>query len=254
MKKIFLYILAGSLCFTACKKDDDDVATYVEPEDIGVQNTYDDQSIVKFLDENYLDTQGNIKPFSSTDASDDNYKKLSQLSPITLPSGVVYIVRAGAQPEDSTPPVTGTVIGNRDIIKIMMRSKTYLAANTDGNVAFISGTDLINTIDGNGSPLTDPTYYYIADKNPLIVNATTDAAKQKSYYMVEGFNEALQKFKAFDIPNGAPYNLQGVIIVPSRAAFARDAHYNYTGYSFRNRSFVFNFQVYKTETRPADQN
>ncbi|SDQ15415.1 hypothetical protein SAMN05421664_0771 [Chryseobacterium soldanellicola] len=246
MKKIFLYILAGSLCFTACKKDDD-VATYVEPEDISVQNTYDDQSIQKFLDENYLDTQGNIKPFSSTDASDDNYKKLSQLNPVTLPSGVVYIMRDSAQPDP------GTAIGNRDIIKLMLRSKTYLAANTDGNVAFISGTDFVNTIDGTGSPIVDPTYYYIANKNPLIVNATTDAAKQKSYYMVEGLNEALQKFKAFDLSNGASYNLQGVIIVPSRAAFARDAHYNYTGYSFRNRSFVFNFQVYKTEARPADQ-
>ncbi|MCS3529921.1 hypothetical protein [Chryseobacterium sp. JUb7] len=256
MKKIFLYILAGSLCFTACKKDDDDTSTYVEPEDITVQNSYDDQSIDKFLDANYLDAQGNIKAFSSTDTADDHQTKLSAMipAPVKLPSGVVYIVRAGAQPEDSTPPVTGTTIGNRDIVKMMLRSKTYLAANTDGNVAFISGSDFVNVIDGGGSPVLDPTYYYIADENLLIKNATTDVAKTKGYYMIEGFNEALQKFKAFDLPNGANYNLQGVIIVPSRAAFARDPHYNYTGYSFRNRSFVFNFQVYKTEARPINQN
>lgn len=60
MKKIFLYILAGSLSFTACKKDDE-VETYKEPEDITVQNNYDDQAIKKFMDENYLDAQGNIK-------------------------------------------------------------------------------------------------------------------------------------------------------------------------------------------------
>lgn len=245
MKKIFLYILTGSLCFSACKRDDD-VETYKEPEDIAVQNTYDDQSIQKFLDENYLDAQGNIKAFSNTDDSDDNEKKLSELNPVTLPSGVIYIVRAGAQPSDLTPPA-GTTIGSDDIIRIMMRAKTYLAANTDGNVAFISGTDFVNTIDGTGTPVVDPAYYYV--KESILEDATTDAAKQRSYYEIEGFREALQKFKAFDQPDSAPYNLQGVIIVPSRAAFARDSHFNYTGYSFRNRSFVFNFQVYKTTPR-----
>ena len=71
MKKIFLYILAGSLCFSACKKDDE-VETYVEPSDIATQNTYDDQAIQKYLNENYLDAQGNIKAFSATDTADDD--------------------------------------------------------------------------------------------------------------------------------------------------------------------------------------
>ncbi|MCW3162400.1 hypothetical protein [Chryseobacterium oryctis] len=250
MKKIFLYILAGSLCFTACKKDGDDTPTYVEPEDIATQNSYDDQSIQKFLDNNYLDSQGNIKAFSSTDTSDDNEKKLSELNPITLPSGVVYIVRAGAQPEDSSPPVTGTTIGEKDILTILSKTTTYLAANTDGNVAFIAGTSMsgYSPLEGSGSPFKDPMFYYVK-KNVL----TSDTSKDKNYYEIEGFQEAIRKFKAFNQDNGAPYNLQGVIIVPSRAAFARDAHYNYSGYSFRNRSFVFNFQVYKSETRPADQ-
>lgn len=243
MKKIFLYILAGSLCFSACKKDDD-VETYVEPEDIAVQNNYDDQAIQKYLTEHYLDSQGNIKTFSSTDPADDNETKLSAMSPITLPSGVVYIIRNGAQPDP------GTTIGATDITRIMMKSQTALAADNDGNVTFISYSDFFNTIDGTGSPLIDPKFYYIADQDPLITAATTDVAKQKNYYMIEGFSEALQKYKAFNKADDENYNLQGVILVPSRAAFARDAHYNYTGYSFRNRTFIFNFQVYKTEARP----
>lgn len=235
----------GSLCFSACKKDDD-VATYVEPEDIAVQNTYDDQSIDKFLDANYLDTQGNIKAFSATDTADDHQTKLSALvpAPVKLPSGVVYITRTGAQPNP------GTTIGSSDILRVMMRARTYLAANTDGNVAFIGASDFINTIDGGGSPITDPMYFYYVT-NTVLNKATTDAAKQRNYYEIEGFKEGLQKFKAFDIPNGSPYNLQGVIIVPSRAAYARDANYYSTG--FRNRTFVFNFQVYGTKARPADQ-
>ncbi|KFF11758.1 hypothetical protein IW15_13735 [Chryseobacterium soli] len=250
MKKIFLYILAGSLCFSACKKDDADT-TYTEPADINVQNDYDNQAIAKFMNENYLDAQGNIKAFSSTDTSDDNQTKLTDLPHTTLPSGTIYFIRAGAQPADV--PTPGYAIGSTDIIRIMMKSKSYLAVNTDGNVAFQTGVDFLNTINGSTIPAVDPKFYYISDKDPLIVNATTDAAKQKSYYMIEGFNEALQKFQAFNKGNSEAYNLQGVIIVPSRAAFARDPYNNYTGSSLRNNSFVFNFQVYGTAPRPAGQ-
>jgi hypothetical protein len=253
MKKIFLYILAGSLSFTACKKDDE-IEQYREPEDIAVQNNYDDQAIKKFMDENYLDAQGNIKAFSSTDTSDDNEKKLSDLPHETLPSGTIYITRPGAQPEDANPPVQGKTIGETDIIRIMMRAKTYTAINTDGNSAFADVIDFTgySPIDGSGTPLVDPKFYYIKNTDPLITGATTEAAKNPSYYMIEGFGEGLRKFKAFDQSDDSPYNLQGVIIVPSRAAFARDPHYNYNNNSFRNRTFVFNFQVYKTTTRPVE--
>ncbi|WP_050022420.1 hypothetical protein [Chryseobacterium sp. P1-3] len=65
------------LCvFLHVRKSDDDVNTYVEPEDINVQNSYDDQAIKKFMDENYLDVQGNIKSFSATDTADDKEKKI----------------------------------------------------------------------------------------------------------------------------------------------------------------------------------
>ncbi|TZF94212.1 hypothetical protein FW781_16470 [Chryseobacterium panacisoli] len=244
MKKIFLYILAGSLCFSACKKDDE-TSPYVEPEDIATQNTYDDQAIKKFMDENYLDTQGNIKAFSTTDTIDDNEKKLSELSPITLPSGTIYIMRSGAQPS----PAAGKTIESTDIIKIMGRVYSYLAVNSDGNTSFQAKAAFLNTIDGTGIPVIDPMFYYT--KKSILESGTTDAAKKASYYQIPGFREALQKFKAFDnLSNEAPYNLQGVIIVPSRAAFARNPHYPYLNTSYRNKSFVFNFQIYGREDRP----
>ena len=247
MKKIFLYILTGSLCFSACKKDDE-VETYKEPEDISVQNSYDDQAIKKFMSENYLDTQGNIKAFSTTDTSDDNEKKLIDLPYQTLPSGTIYIVREGAQ-----PTVDPQTIGPKDILTLMIRTTGYLAINTDGNVAFAAALPITNTINGNGLPIIDPMYYYV--KQSVLDAATTGVAQQRSYYEVEGFREAIQKFKAFkDLPSGDPYNLQGVILVPSRAAFARDPHYPYnTQYSLRNYSMVFNFQVYGRADRPDGQ-
>ncbi|MDR6460806.1 hypothetical protein J2786_003940 [Chryseobacterium vietnamense] len=248
MKKIFLYILAGSLCFTACKKDDD-TSPYVEPEDIATQNTYDDQAIKKFMDENYLDAQGNIKAFSSTDTSDDNEKKLSELSPVTLPSGTIYIMRSGAQPVN---PTANQTIKDDDIIKIMGRGYSYLAVNSDGSTTFQAKAAFLNTIDGTGVPVIDPMYYYVK-KSILSTVTTPDAAKKAKYYQIPGFREALQKFKAFDNLTGeSPYNLQGVIIVPSRAAFARNPHYPYLNTSYRNKSFVFNFQIYGREDRPSD--
>ncbi|KMQ58544.1 hypothetical protein ACM46_21085 [Chryseobacterium angstadtii] len=248
MKKIFLYILTGSLCFSACKKDDE-VETYKEPEDITVQNNYDDQAIKKFMSENYLDAQGNIKAFSTTDTSDDNEKKLIDMPYETLPSGTIYIMREGAQPAVDE----GQTIKPQDILTMMIKATAYLAANSDGNVSFISSLNISNTINGSALPLIDPMYYYV--KNSVLTAATTGVAQQRSYYEIEGFQEAIQKFKAFNnLPSGAPYNLQGVILVPSRAVFARDPHYPYnTQYSLRNYSMVFNFQVYGRADRPAGQ-
>jgi len=246
MKKIFLYILAGSLCFTACKKDDE-VETFVEPEDINVRNSYDQQAIQKFMDNNYLDSQGNIKAFTS-DAADDNEKKLSQLNPQTLPSGVIYIKRDGAQPNPGVTINTDSNSSTASLIKTMIRGYNYLALETDGNITFSSPGTLINTIDGSGSPVTDPRFYYV--KEAVLNAATTDIAKQRGYYEIEGLQEALKYFNGFqNTPSSASYNLQGVIIVPSKAAFARDENY----YGLKNMSFVFNFQIYHTETRPADQ-
>ncbi len=247
MKKIFLYILAGSVCFSACKKDDED-DSFVEPTDINVRNSYDEQAIQKFMNNNYLDSQGNIKAFSSTDASDDNEKKLSDLSPQTLPSGVIYIVRDGAQPSPGVAIETNSSATNATQIKTMIRANYYIATESNGDVNFTTSGTLFNTIDGNGSPYTDPIFYYV--KKSVLDAATTDAAKQRKYYEIKGFQEGLKQFHGFEnTANGAPYNLQGVIIVPSKAAFARDSNY----YSLQNACFVFNFQIYDAKTRPADQ-
>lgn len=241
MKKIFLYVLAGSLCFSACKKDDE-VETYKEPEDINLQNTYDNEAIQKFLENNYLDAKGNIKPFSSTDSADDNETKLKDLNPQTTPSGAIYIIRATGQPNP------GTAIGDTDVMRIMMRAKAYLAGNTDGNTSFLTSSNFsgFSPLDETGNPVSDPIFYYSKKSTRDI------SGKPKSYYEMEGFQEAIRKFKAFDQADSENYNLQGVIIVPSKAAYARDEHFNFgTQYSspFRNTTFIFNLQVYKSTPR-----
>lgn len=236
MKKTFLFLALASIAITSCRKDDD--GEVVPEVNMETQNSYDDEASQKFLETHAFDAKGNIKDYVETDTTQ---VKLSSLNPITLPSGVIYVIRQGAQPSN------GTNIGATDIISLMSTSTTYVATSTDGKTAFTSPYAFKNTITGSGIPELDPAYFNV--KQSVLDNATGDLAKQRNFYEIEGFKEALQKFKAFDIPDESNYNLQGLIIVPSRAAFARDAHFNYSGISFKDRSFVFSFQVYKTTPR-----
>ena len=236
MKKTFLFLALASIAITSCRKDDNEE---IVPEvSIETQNTYDNQAAEQFLQTHYLDARGNIKDYVATDTAN---VKLASLNPITLPSGVIYIMKPTNQPNPGTP------IGSSDIIRLMNNTTTYVATENEGKVAFNSPYIFRNTISGSGIPELDPPYYYV--KQSILDNAKEGVAKQRSFYEIEGFKEALQKFKAYDISDESNYTLQGVIIVPSRAAFARDSHFDYSGIVFRNRSFVFNFQVYKTTPR-----
>lgn len=235
MKKTFLFLALASIAITSCRKEDDEIVPEVN---IETQNSYDDQAAEKFLQTHYLDLKGNIKDYVDTDTT---HVKLASLNPITLPSGVIYVMRSSAQ------PVPGKSIGSTDILRLMSTTVTYVATNIDNVSSYNSPFTFRNTVAGSGIPEVDPAYYNV--KQSVLDNATGELAKQRSFYEIEGFKEALQKFKAFDIPDESNYNLQGIIIVPSRAAFARDMHFNYSGIGFKDRSFVFNFQVYKTTPR-----
>lgn len=238
MKKIIFGFALLTLALSSCKNDSTETeATTVY--DAATQNSYDDQAAVKFLDEHYLDKRGNIKTFTTTIVASDSLKKLSQLNPVTLPSGVIYIIRAGAQPDP------GKTIAVTDSIRLLSNTNTYQAQNIDNVVSFNSAQSFRNGVSGTGVLEVDPGYYYVPQ---WILDK--DTTKPRSYYEIEGFGEALRKFSAYDIPDSDNYNLQGVIIVPSRAAFGKDPHFNYSGISLNDRSFIFNFQVYKTITRP----
>lgn len=234
MKQTAIYLATALLFLSACKREEHQRTPKIEEvESITIQNKNDDNAIQKYLEEHYFDNQGKIKAFSSTNTNDDNYPKLSDLKPIKLPSGVIVIIREGAQ------PTQGTEIKEDDIIHLMHKT-TGFSSNDKGyanEITFASSVDLA------GVPQIDPSFYY-TPKSIL-----EDTKKEKSYYEIEGFQEGLKHFKSFDKSADENYNMQGVIIVPSRVAFARDVHYHYNNLSWRNINFVFNFQVYKTVAR-----
>lgn len=240
MKKGLIYLAAITISLTSCRQNNNmfgmPPAAPREVADINLQNTNDDKAIEKYLNDHYLDATGKVTPFTSTITPDNSRIKLADLNPIKLPSGVIVIKREGAQPNP------GTAINSTDVIRIMQRSSAFTSQENNG-IQYTAETGFINTVDGSGTPEVDPLYFFARP------SVTTASGKPNSYYEIEGFKEGLAHFKSFDKADSENYNLQGVIIVPSRAAFARDDHYQYNGSNWRNRTFVFNFQVYKTTPR-----
>ena len=243
MKKIFLFLALASLAITSCNNDDDNNST-TEEVSIETQNTYDDEAIQKFLKDNYFDSRGNIVAFSSTSTTDDNEKPLSDYNPVKLNSGVIYISRY--------TPTNGKAIVATDKIKLMHNTYTYVAVKGSDNVVkFDSKYHFRTTIITTGTPEIDPAYFYVRTSVLNKYNTDNSTTKTRAFYEMEGFQEAIKNFQSCELNDTDNYNLQGVIIVPSRAAFARDEHFAYSAFSFRNRTFVFNFQVFKTETRTS---
>jgi hypothetical protein len=241
MKKILLGIALSVVALQSCKKDDDEVDTTVVLT-VEEQNTYDDAAAKDFLTKNYLNSKGVITAFDSTITTDDNEKKLIDYDYKTLPSGVIYIIR----PEAGTQPTPGKEIGTTDVISLMQIVKSYVSAKVDDKIVFTGESTFANTV-ATGNITEDPAYFYV--KNSVIknYNDTYSTTYGRSFYEIEGLQEGLKYFKTFDLDASANYNMQGIIIVPSRAAFARDS--NIYGASYNNRSFVFNFQLYNTRAR-----
>lgn len=247
MKKTFLFLAFSSLIFNSCRNDDN-TSTVVDEVSVELQNTYDDGAIQKFLTDNYFDSRGNIVAFSSTSTADDNETPLSGLNPVRLSSGVVYLSRY-------LPTNAKTIVSN-DKIKWMIKADTYLGTkDKDGVIKFSDLIPFRNSIASSGVLETDPPYFYVKTSVLTKYNTDNKTSKTRSFYEIEGLQEGLRYFKSCEIPDSENYNLQGVIIVPSRAAYARDEYFPFigNGSTLRNRSFVFNFQVYGTETRLAGE-
>lgn len=240
MKKILLGIALSVVALQSCKKDDDDTEEVVVLT-VEEQNSYDDAAAQRFLDKHYFDNKGLIVAFDDSTDADDNNPKLSSYNPIKLPSGVIYLIKTDAQPNP------GTVVNPTDVISIMQVSKSYFSTKVNEDITFTNDLTFVNNLTGTGIPSTDPAYYYVKSSVLANYNKLYGTSHTRSFYEIEGLQEGLKYFKSFALDNSADYNMQGVIIVPSRAAYARDA--NIYGTNYNNRSFVFNFQLYNTKAR-----
>ena len=237
MKKILLGIALSVVVLQGCKKDDDEVDTTVVLT-VDEQNTYDDAAAKDFMTKNYFNSKGVITAFDSTITTDDNEKKLIDYEYKTLPSGVIYIIRPGAQPSP------GTEIGTTDVVNMMLVAKSYISTKVDDKIVYGGESAFSNSV-LTGELVKDPAFFYVKSSVLKKYNDTYTTTYGRNFYEIEGLQEGLKYFKSFSLDDSADYNMQGVIIVPSRAAFARDSNV----YAYTNRSIVFNFQLYNTRAR-----
>ena len=83
----------------------------------------------------------------------------------------------------------------------------------------------------------------------------TDMNIDLESFVIEGFVEGLKEFSATETSGVDLYNFQGVILVPSRLAYGRDFVYlggNLDVNTYRDNSFVFNFELHKVVPRNND--
>lgn len=241
MKKILLGVALSVAVLQGCKKDNNDDEDVVQLT-VEEQKDYDDAAIADYMTKHYLDSKGLIVAFDDTTDADNNEKKLSDYDYIKLASGVIYIVRPGAQPEP------GKEVATTDIISIMQATKTYTASKVNDKIVFNNEATFINNITNTGVPSVDPAYYYVKSSVLKNYNEANSTTVGRDFFEIEGLKEGLKFFKSYDnLETSADYNMQGVIIVPSRAAFGRDN--SIYGSLYTNRSFVFNFQLYNAKTR-----
>lgn len=257
MKKLFFGIFVIMLVVSSCSKDPYDGLINVFPSTSqSTQNSYDDQAIQDYLQNNYINSRGRLSVDSTSVVGKDTIKntKLADMKPVTLSDGTVYIKIPNAQ------PTNGSVVDSTSVLSLQMVSLTARAIKQDKKIQFANTQSFVNTVDGGGVPALDPQWFYV--KNSVIdaakaTEATTNtpanlAATFKSYYEIPGFKEAIQNFQGFDLPVIADYSMQGIIIVPSRNAFGkRQYYYNYTGQSLNDYCFIFNFQIYKSTARTS---
>jgi hypothetical protein len=244
IKKFFVTLLATATLFTSCKSDDDNKELSAEQQD-----SLDDQAIEEYLERHYFSTDnGKIATFDTiTGNEDDNYPSLKQLA-VKDPAGFYYAYRPGVTAEGPS-----IVSSEASEILISYDVKTFQATN-DEQYKYKYGSiyDYANTINsGDGSATIDPSFYYYELTEAQIKNGI-----KREHVELKYFAEALKKFKSTLRSGRDQYNFQGIIILPSRLAYGRNKMYTgsavTTRHSYRNASFIFNFELDKVTPRDSE--
>src|SRR5690606_29493861 len=236
-----LFVVLGFV-LTACKNDDD-VNELPQEE----QNQVDDDAILEYLEDHYFSAdRGVIKKYDEDDETDDEYPSLKSLG-TKLNSGVCVIKRPCVTAE-------GPVADNNeeDSILLSYSAQVFKASYQDleeGEAPYGSITAIESTINGSGTPKWDPYFYYVNLTENLIENDIN-----LSHYVIEGFTEGIKQFNSTGTNGADLYNFQGAIVVPSRLAYGRDFDYlqGQLGYTYRDFSFIFNFELHQVIPRNND--
>ncbi|ADX68405.1 MULTISPECIES: hypothetical protein [Weeksella] len=250
MIKKFFFALAAYVSVysvTSCKKDDDnkdELDVYVDIP-LEQRNALDDEAIQQYLAKYYFHpTNGKLTAKDTivgtnptTGINDDEYPTLDNFAQRDE-KGIWYAINPNVQAE-------GNSITSNKNDSILISYDNYIFRATDNkNYKYKFGqVRLFSSTTERGVPVYDPVFYH--------VNLTDEQIKsgfKEEYYVLENFVEGLKHFKATNRSSSDLYHMQGVIILPSRLAYARrkvwDGNY-LNDQIYRDYSFVFSFELNK---------
>lgn len=248
IKKFFVTLIACSAILVGCNNDDDNGVNKETKIPVEERNALDDEAIQQYMEDYYFNPKnGKLTKFDTIKGNeDDAYPTLKSLAKQDN-LGIWYA-------ENPNHKGTGETIVSNDSTSIYLSSVTtyFVATNsTDykrkygylGQFYYSS----INT--GDGSATQDPTFYYFTPTATEIKNGV-----KREHIELKNFAEGLKHFKTTNRSTSDLYNFQGVIILPSRLAYARNKYYvqstGLTEYStYRDATIVFNFELPKIEKR-----
>lgn len=245
MKKLGIGLMALIFLSVSCSSDDDGYRDLPQED----QNSLDDQAIVQYLEDHYFNPErGTIKRFDDETDEDDDFPSLKSLG-VKLPSGVWVVKNPNVTAEG--PSITDNINDSILISYNSMRFKASDEFTSDGGRLYETYLNpFYNTIYSTGTPAWDPIFYY-----RHITEEMTDMNIDLESFVIEGFVEGLKEFSATETSGVDLYNFQGVILVPSRLAYGRDFVYlggNLDANTYRDNSFVFNFELHKVVPRNND--
>ncbi|WP_413533910.1 hypothetical protein [Empedobacter brevis] len=252
IKKFFVTLIACSAVLVGCNNDDDNGVDKETKIPVEERNALDDEAIQQYMEDYYFNPKnGKLTKFDDIkDNEDDAYPALKTYAKKDN-LGIWYA-------ENPHHKGTGETIVSNDSSKIYLNIQTtsFRATNNKdykrkyGAIGVPINSAEWNSINfGDGSSIQDPTYYYFIPTATEIKNGV-----KRENIELKNFVEGLKHFKTTERSTNDLYNFQGVIILPSRLAYARNKYY-ISGQgltensSFRDLTLVFNFELPKIEKR-----
>jgi hypothetical protein len=268
IKKFFVTFIASVAFLVSCN-DDNSIRIDAETKiPIAERNALDDKAINQYLEDYYFspgDTvngkvikSGVLTKFDTIKGNaDDKYPSLKSLAKQDA-AGFWY-----AENPYQKGSATGKTIKSIDESKITISyyvqnfratEKTSLEDNPSQKFYGTLGGYLTSPNPtynyGDGSAVNDPIFYR------YIPTATEEKNGVKREHLeLKYFAEGLKHFTSTNRSKQDIYNFQGVIILPSRLAFARNRYFTGTSLSdiqYRDVSFIFNFELVDVEDRPKE--
>lgn len=248
IKKFFVTLIACSAVLVGCNNDDDNGVNKETKIPVEERNALDDEAIQQYMEDYYFNPKnGKLTKFDTIKGNDDDaYPTLKSLAKQDN-LGIWYA-------ENPNHKGTGESIVSNDSTSIYLSSiSTYFVATNSTDYKRKYGYlgqfyySSINT--GDGSATQDPTFYYYIPTETEAKNGV-----KREHVELKNFAEGLKHFKSTNRSTNDLYNFQGVIILPSRLAYARNKYYvqstGLTEYStYRDATIIFNFELPKIEKR-----